>query len=80
MQLLAQCSRYRVGIDYPRHCAGLRAPAPAAYAVTVNADGETYHASGMVELEKFELIVLEFDIDRMTDKTTDKIQSNEGGS
>lgn len=55
--------RYRVGVDFPRRCDGERAPAPAAYAVTVNANGEIYSANGVVDLEFFEIIVLEFEVE-----------------
>ena len=54
--------RYRVGVDHPMRCDGARSPAPAAYAVTVYAGGETYHAQGSVALEQFEVIVLEFEV------------------
>ena len=54
--------RYRVGVDQPGRCDGARAPAPAAYAVAVNANGKTYRANGVIELERFELVVLEFEV------------------
>ena len=54
--------RYRVGVDFPRRCDGERAPAPAAYAVRVDANGTTYSANGVVDLRYFEVVVLEFDV------------------
>ena len=56
--------RYRVGIDFPRRCDGARAPAPAAYAVEVNANGKTHRANGIVNLEFFEVIVLDFEVEQ----------------
>ena len=55
--------RYRVGVDHPRRCDNQRSPAPAAYAVTVSANGATYSANGIVDLEFFKVVVLEFDIE-----------------
>ncbi len=55
--------RYRVGIDFPRRCDGERAPAPAAYAISVNANGAIYSANGVVDLQYFEVVVLEFDVE-----------------
>ncbi len=55
--------RYRVGVDHPRRCDGEQSPAPAPYAVTVHANGETYTANGIVDLEFFEVIVLEFEVE-----------------
>jgi hypothetical protein len=54
--------RYRVGVDHPTRCDGTPAPAPAAFAVTVYADGKTYHAKGSVALEQFEVVVLDFEV------------------
>ena len=54
--------RYRVGIDHPERCDGMPAPAPAAYAVVVHADGKTSQTSGSIELERFEVVVLEFEV------------------
>ncbi len=54
--------RYRVGVDFPRRCDGQKAPAPTPYAVTVNANGDIYSASGVVNLEYFEVVVLEFEV------------------
>ncbi|MDH3641084.1 MAG: hypothetical protein OES38_03255 [Gammaproteobacteria bacterium] len=54
--------RYRVGIDHPRRCDDEPAPAPAAYAVTARVDSNTYRAQGTVDLERFEVIVLEFEL------------------
>ncbi len=54
--------RYRVGVDHPMRCDGAPAPAPAAFAVTVYADGRTYHARGSVPLEQFEVVVLDFEV------------------
>ncbi len=56
--------RYRVGVDHPRRCDGEQSPAPAAYAVTVHANGETYTTNGIVDLEYFEVVVLEFEIEK----------------
>ena len=58
--------RYRVGVDHPRRCDGLRGPAPAAYAVTVRADGKTYRTTGSVALEQFAVRVLEFEVQEGT--------------
>lgn len=54
---------YRVGIDYPEGCDG--ATGPAAHAVSVVYNGKRLEARGSVSLQKFEVIVLEFDIDAM---------------
>jgi hypothetical protein len=54
--------RYRVGVDHPTRCDGTPAPAPAAFAVTVYADGRRYHAKGSVALEQFEVVVLHFEV------------------
>jgi mono/diheme cytochrome c family protein len=54
--------RYRVGVDHPARCDGARAPAPAAFAVKVDAGGETYQATGSVAVAQFELVVLEFEV------------------
>jgi hypothetical protein len=54
--------RYRVGVDHPMRCDGAPAPAPAAFAVTVYADGKTYRAKGSVALEQFDVAVLDFQV------------------
>lgn len=54
--------RYRVGVDHPRRCDDEAAPAPAAYAVTAQVHGAIYRAEGTVDLEHFELVVLEFEL------------------
>ncbi len=58
--------RYRVGIDHPRRCDGTRGP--AAYAVAVYTDGESHHAQGSVVLERFEVVVLEFDVHERSER------------
>jgi hypothetical protein len=54
--------RYRVGVDFPRRCDGFDSRAPAPFAVSVTAYGATYETHGLVELEFFRVVVLEFDI------------------
>ena len=54
--------RYRVGVDHPKRCDDARAPAPSAYALTVFADGEVHEKRGSVNLQRFEVIVLEFEV------------------
>ncbi len=55
--------RYRIGVDFPARCDGAKSRAPAPYAVTVNADGVLHEARGLVSLEQFEVVVLEFDLE-----------------
>ena len=43
-------------------CDGAPALAPAAFAITVYADGKTYLAKGSVALEQFEVAVLDFEV------------------
>jgi len=52
--------RYRVGIDFPGRCEG--EPGPGAYSVFVQHPGGELRKSGAVELERFEVAVLEFEI------------------
>jgi len=56
--------RYRVGVDFPRRCDDTRPRAPAPFAVSVRAEGVTYEAHGLVNLEYFEVVVLEFDVEK----------------
>ena len=53
--------RYRVGVDYPEHCRG--GEAPAAHAVSVTYNGQRLEGQGVVELRKFDVVVLEFEFD-----------------
>jgi hypothetical protein len=55
--------RYRVGVDFPRRCDGTTRPDPAPYAVTVHANGEIHRTSGIVDPERFEIVVLEFEVE-----------------
>ncbi len=53
--------RYRVGVDYPRSCgAGEQA---AAFAVLARQAGRDLETRGVVTLQRFEVIVMEFDVD-----------------
>jgi hypothetical protein len=52
--------RYRVGVDFPARCSG--DPAAAAYAVLVKHPGEELRKTGVVQLEQFDVAVLEFEI------------------
>jgi hypothetical protein len=58
--------RYRIGIDYPRACDG--ASESAAYAVAAYASGESYTTQGSVTLERFEVVVLEFDVQQGSER------------
>ena len=51
---------YRVGIDFPESCDGTKAP--AAYALSVLHNGEQQQVFGSVSLQRFEVVVLEFEI------------------
>lgn len=62
--------RYRVGVDYPEHCAGLESP--AAHSVHVSFGGQDLAFEGAVDLQKFDVIVLEFDFDGATIKEPEK--------
>lgn len=62
--------RYRVGIDYPESCDG--ADVPAARVVSVFYKGKRLEGRGTVSLKKFEVIVLEFEIDVMEMKEVPK--------
>ena len=53
--------KYRVGIDYPEGCNG--AQPLAGYAVTVHGAGESHRVHGAVELQQFEVVVLEFELE-----------------
>jgi hypothetical protein len=53
--------RYRVGVDFPERCDG--GDGPAGYAVSVVGAGSSYAARGSIELEQFEVVVLEFDLE-----------------
>lgn len=54
--------RYRVGVDFPARCDGAATRAPAPYAVLVSANGNLHEAHGLVNLEFFEVVVLEFEV------------------
>lgn len=54
--------RYRVGVDFPARCDGSATRAPAPYAVLVSANGKLHEAHGLVNLEFFEVVVLEFEV------------------
>ena len=56
--------RYRVGVDFPRRCDGVRSIHPAAYAVEVSAAGQTHRMHGLVNLEYFEVEVLAFEVEK----------------
>ena len=51
---------YRVGIDFPESCDGTKAP--AVYALSILHNGEQQQVSGSVSLQRFEVVVLEFEI------------------
>lgn len=59
--VIPKTGRYRVGIDFPESCSGVKDP--AAYSVHVTYKGKRLKVSGAVLLQKFEVIVLEFEID-----------------
>jgi hypothetical protein len=52
--------RYRIGIDYPIKCEG--GAEQAAFAVSVLHNGEQIQKSGAVSFERFEVVVMEFEI------------------
>ena len=52
--------RYRIGIDYPSVCAGKAKK--AAYAISVQHSGNRQEAQGSVSLQRFEVVVLDFEI------------------
>jgi len=52
--------RYRIGVDYPRKCEG--GQEQAAFAVLVWHNGEQIMKPGSVTFEKFDVVVMEFDI------------------
>lgn len=56
--------RYRVGVDFPERCDG--GDRPAGYAVSVTGTGISHAARGSIELEQFEVVVLEFDLEGKT--------------
>ena len=53
--------RYRVGVDFPERCDG--EGGPAGYAVSVVGAGAAHRARGSIELEQFEVVALEFDLE-----------------
>ncbi len=53
--------RYRIGIDYPNACAEGNRESP--YAVSVQHDGKRREAQGSASLHRFEIVVLEFEIE-----------------
>lgn len=65
-----QAGRYRVGVDYPAHCSGLLDP--AAHGVRVSFGGEHLETHGQVELQIFDVIVLEFEFDGTTLKELER--------
>jgi hypothetical protein len=52
--------RYRIGIDYPSACADK--VKKAAYAISVQHNGNRQEAQGSVSLQRFEVVVLDFEI------------------
>ncbi len=52
--------RYRIGIDYPTKCEG--GAEQAAFAVSVLHNGEQIQKLGAVSFERFEVVVMEFEI------------------
>jgi uncharacterized protein YfaP (DUF2135 family) len=52
--------QYRVGVDYPENCDGH--DGPAAFAVSVQGAGVNKSARGTIDLSRFEVIVLEFEV------------------
>ena len=52
--------RYRIGIDYPTKCEG--GEEQAAFAVSVLHNGERVQKLGAVSFERFEVVVMEFEI------------------
>jgi len=58
--------RYRVGVDFPRHCGGEDRDGDdefAGYAVSVNGAGASHSVRGSIERQQFEVVVLEFDLE-----------------
>jgi len=55
----ARPGRYRVGVDYPEHCAPPASPAP--YTLEVRVDGRSERGTGLSSLGEFEPVVLEFE-------------------
>lgn len=53
--------RYRVGVDFPERC-GKRAPARAAYVVTLEHAGVRREQRGVIGLREFRPIVIEADV------------------
>ena len=53
--------RYRIGIDYPSECA--EGNKETAYALSVQHNGERQEAHGSVSLRRFDVVVLEFEIE-----------------
>jgi hypothetical protein len=53
--------RYRVGVDFAERCQG--DGMVAGYAVSVQGAGEQHVASGILELNQFEVVTLEFDLE-----------------
>ena len=51
---------YRIGIDYPKKCEG--GEEQAAFAVSVMHNGEQVQKLGSVSFERFEVVVMEFEI------------------
>jgi hypothetical protein len=52
--------KYRVGIDLPERCDERQTP--AAYAVSVDGPGVSRRIHGVIPLQYFEVVVLEFDL------------------
>jgi hypothetical protein len=53
--------RYRVGVDFPSRCDG--SDGPAGYAASVVGAGSSHTARGSIDLQQFEVVVLEFDLE-----------------
>jgi hypothetical protein len=53
--------RYRVGVDYPEQCNGNEEP--AVYVISVLRDGKRREVRGSVSLRRFEVVVLEFEVE-----------------
>jgi hypothetical protein len=52
---------YRVGVDFPEACA--ESDDVAGFAVSVRGAGEAHAVNGVIEMQRFEPVVLEFDLE-----------------
>lgn len=52
---------YRVGVDFPEACGG--SDSVAGFAVSVRGAGEAHAVNGVIEMQRFEPVVLEFDLE-----------------